>query len=215
MTPPLPSVSAPSAPAPRSRRLGVFLIALGLVWTSAFAVVDRFMLADPPVKEIAAPEPEYACPMKCGGGARHRQPGRCPVCGMALVRARGDKLAHADHTPKHGGQFFMARDQRHHLEGTLGAHGVLRIYLYDEFTLPLDPQGCAGEVTVQSTDSRGEPLGAPLMDSLRVDRSRSALVTQLPPSFALPCEVEAWLRFPGAREPELFNFSFKEMRNED
>lgn len=191
------------------------MIAIGLVWTSAFVLIDRFMLTEPPQREAAAPEPEYACPMKCGQGARHRQPGRCPVCGMALVRARGDKLAHADHTPKHGGQFFMARDQRHHLEGTLGAFGMLRIYLYDEFTLPLDPQGYAGEITVQSIDARGEPVGEPMKDSLRPDRKQAALVTQLPSSLALPCEVEAWLRFPGTKEPELFSFRFKEMRNED
>lgn len=129
---------------------------------------------------------------------------------MALVRALGERLAHADHTPKHGGQFFMARDQQHHIEGTLGALGVLRIYLYDEFTLPLDPQGYGGEVSVQPKDARDEPSGEAVTAPLRPERERSALVTQIPVTLRPPLEVEAWLRFPGAAEPELFNFRFKE-----
>lgn len=134
---------------------------------------------------------------------------------MELVAARGDRLAHTDHQPKHGGQFFMALDKQHHLEGTLVTPGQLRIYLYDEFTLPLDPQGYAGEATVQPTSARGVPSGDGVKVALLPDGPRSALVARLPASLRLPCDVEVWLRFPRAAEPELFNFHFAELRDAD
>src|ERR1700733_3997865 len=40
------------------------------------------------------------------------------------------RLPHQNHRPQHGGQFFMAEDNIHHLEGVLIAGGTLRIYLY-------------------------------------------------------------------------------------
>ena len=95
------------------------------------------------------------------------KPGKCPVDGTALVRVTAavswtckddptvDKLdpgtcadgstmikkyaarAHGNHNPQHGGQFFMAPDSWHHIEGTYLPTGVFRMHLYDDYTKPL------------------------------------------------------------------------------
>lgn len=63
------------------------------------------------------------------------EPGKCPD-GTAKV-AKYAARAHGNHNPQHGGQFFMAPDNWHHIEGAYLASGAFRLYLYDDFTKPL------------------------------------------------------------------------------
>jgi hypothetical protein len=62
-------------------------------------------------------------------------PGKCPDGTDTLVKY--SPRPHGNHNPQHGGQFFMAPDNWHHLEGALPRPGVVRIYLYDDYSKPL------------------------------------------------------------------------------
>ena len=63
------------------------------------------------------------------------EPGKC-ADGSAMVR-RYKQRAHGDHNPKHGGIFFMAPDNWHHIEGTYPVSGRFRMYVYDDYSRPL------------------------------------------------------------------------------
>lgn len=133
----------------------------------------------------------------------------------ALAAARAaeahEGMAHGDHTPKHGGQFFMAGNGYHHVEGTLPEPGLFRLYFYDDFTKPIDAKGTKGTLTVRGGAS-GSPAGLPLV----YEPATKALVARLPaqaaePEFPFELRVDALLRPPSARGAaalEFFDFVF-------
>lgn len=108
----------------------------------------------------------YSCPMHQHIDEDHE--GKCPICSMNLapmtrelqwfcpdnpeilsaepgecpdgssMHIRSIAMAHGDHNPKHGGVLFMAPNGYNHLEGTLDVDGNFRLYLYNDFTKPID-----------------------------------------------------------------------------
>ncbi len=65
------------------------------------------------------------------------EPGACPFGGHRTLEVAWKARAHGDHNPKHGGLFFMAPDNWHHLEGSYPEPGLFRLHVYDDFTQPI------------------------------------------------------------------------------
>lgn len=129
------------------------------------------------------------------------EPGTC--ADSSARRIRYEVRAHGDHNPRHGGQFFMASDAWHHLEGTYPQPGVFRAYFYDNFTKPLDAKAFAGRVIVgDSTDK--EVASAPLRPGADASTLEAAIAADTP----FPVRLTLQVRFsPGAAE-QPFDFQF-------
>ncbi len=123
-------------------------------------------------------------------------------------------MPHSVHTPQHGGIFFMALDNEHHLEGALLKSGVFRVYLYDVFTKPLstaEVRGASGFIQVGDSDD------APKI-SLRMGKNGHTLETSLGKDLKLPVTINLFLHFRGSNpndRPEVFTFPFRHYIEED
>jgi len=96
------------------------------------------------------------------------EPGLCkdgsPRIGKRTLRP------HGNHNPQHGGQFFMAPDTWHHLEGTLPRARLFRLHVYDDYARVLpaaDLAAVKGRVVTRerfdaSTRSTTEQTSFPL-----------------------------------------------------
>jgi hypothetical protein len=125
------------------------------------------------------------------------EPGKCPD-GSAMI-AKRTLRPHGNHNPQHGGQFFMAPDNTHHLEGTLPSARLFRLYLYDDYARPLPAarlKSAQGRVEV---NGRSIPLTASVAGSYlqaRIDTS------------GLPARVTAKVRIKTDAPEYRFDFAF-------
>ena len=118
--------------------------------------------------------------------------------------------SHADHIAKHGGIFFMDGNLYHHLEGTYPEPGLFRVYLYDDYTRPLDARGTTGAIHF---DSAPETERIPV----EYDDATQALVARFPPP-ALPVSLQLFLNLTnpltGTTKESLFDFQFTRVGGE-
>ena len=140
----------------------------------------------------------WSCP---GGGQESVSPGTCPD-GTPMQKKYASR-AHGNHNPQHGGLFFMAADNTHHLEGAYFATGTFRMYFYDEFT---KPQTLAAMKSYQATLMVKDPRsGKERPYSLvRSGRYLQAQVGKVP----LPAEMWARVRFTPDGKDNRFDFTF-------
>jgi hypothetical protein len=148
----------------------------------------------------------------CSGHPEINQltPGKCSDGSPMSVKYT--PRPHGNHNPQHGGQFFMAPDNWHHLEGAFPRAGLVRIYLYDDYTRPL-PAGelklAQGRIVTResldpATESRKE-VAFPL--ALSSDRRYLQATVD---SRSLPAPMAAKIKLkPGGPEYR-FDFAFAE-----
>jgi hypothetical protein len=170
-----------------------------------------------------------------------QQPGSCRLCARTLVpvvvsltwTCRGEVNAeflepgvcrdgaprigkrtlrpHGNHNPQHGGQFFMAPDTWHHLEGTLPRDRLFRLHVYDDYARTLPAATLAGMqarvVTRQRFDAATratiEERAFPLKPS-KDGRSLEASIDRA----SLPAAMSVKVRFKPDAPEYRFDFTF-------
>jgi hypothetical protein len=172
----------------------------------------------------------WTCPVHAA--IHESKPGKCPLDGRPLVQmtmavswtcAGSDKestspgtcgdgtpmvkkfalRAHGNHNPQHGGQFFMASDNWHHLEGTYLPSGVFRLHLYDDYTKPLplaQVRAITGNVVVKDSQSGQEKTVA----LTRNGQYLQGIIGKL----AFPAAMYAKVKFKADGPDNRFDFTF-------
>src|SRR5476649_1501602 len=166
-------------------------IRLDSVWTCAtkpLAVVrdgpGRCPIDGTPLVQVTA-----AISWSCPGVAQESvAPGTCPD-GTPMEKKYASR-AHGNHNPQHGGLFFMAADNIHHLEGAYLPSGTFRMFFYDEFP---KPQKLAAVKTYKATPNVKDPrTGKDTLYSLvRNGAYLQASIGKVP----MPVEMYATVKF--------------------
>ncbi|MBS1816867.1 MAG: hypothetical protein JSU08_02960 [Acidobacteria bacterium] len=135
------------------------------------------------------------------------EPGKCAD---GSARKIGYELrAHGDHNPRHGGQFFMASDAWHHIEGTYPENGLVRVFFYDNFTkpLPLRGKGITGTLAIRDAQDK-EIATAPLV----IGKNSSTMEAKVPAAAAaLPLRATVKMKFGASAAAQPFDFQFNEL----
>ena len=180
----------------------------------------------------------WTCPVH--GVVIKDAPGKCPLDGRALLQmtmsvtwtcrntdisaiapgscADGSPMqrkyaarAHGDHNPKHGGQFFMAPDNRHHLEGAFPHAGVFRLYLYDDYTKPLprdQVRRVTAKVVTQQVDRKAQIAPTPAQSVTLVPVRNGRYLEARIGKTTLPAALQAKVKFQADAPEHVFDFSF-------
>src|SRR5215510_3091371 len=164
-------------------------------------------------------------------------PGKCPVDGRDLVpvtvahffdcgekpakyypeagkctdgtarKERREIRAHGDHNPVHGGQFFMAEDNWHHVEGTYPSTGLFRAFFYDNFKKPIAGKDFSGSLIVLDKANK-EAATIPLTPS----RDGKTLEARIPQQLTtLPVKAAATIKYDPKMREQRFDFAFDKL----
>jgi hypothetical protein len=150
-----------------------------------------------------------------GDTAEHLEPGLCsdgsPRIGQRALRP------HGNHNPRHGGQFFMAPDNWHHIEGAYPTAQAFRLYVYDDYGRPLPADKLkdvqARLVTKETFDPATRKTTELSAFPLRMSRDRGYLEARVDTT-ALPAEMTAKVRFGSDSSEHRFDFTFDALTKE-
>ena len=186
----------------KCRKCGMTLapIRLDSVWTCPIhSAVIREQAGKCPLDGRDLVQMTMSVSWSCPGATKDSvNPGTCPD-GTAMQKKYSPR-AHGNHNPQHGGAFFMAPDNWHHLEGAYYASGVFRLYLYDDFTKPLPLAQVRTTTARLILPKEGKEL--PLV---RNGRWLEARVGKL----ALPTAMQAKVKFKPDAPASHFDFTFE------
>jgi hypothetical protein len=142
-------------------------------------------------------------------GIDRLEPGTCPD-GTPTVQRRTLR-PHGNHNPQHGGVFFMAGDNWHHVEGTYPRAGIFRLYVYDDYARPLAAADLkkvnARVVTNERFDPRTRTTTELSAFTLRPAREGGYLEARLT-GVALPAEMTAKIKLKPEAPEYRFDFTF-------
>jgi hypothetical protein len=192
-------------------KMNLVPVRLGVGWTCPLhAVVSEEASGTCRICGRALVQATVALTWSCRGEekAAHLEPGLCgdgsPRIGIRTLRP------HGNHNPKYGGQFFMAPDSWHHLEGTLPRARVFRLYLYDDYARALTADKLAKVrarvVTKETFDSATRTTTDVTAFPLRMSRD-GALEARIDTT-SFPAAMTAKVRFSSDTPEYRFDFTF-------
>jgi hypothetical protein len=148
-------------------------------------------------------------------GIDRLEPGTCPD-GSPTVQRRTLR-PHGNHNPQHGGQFFMAADNWHHVEGTYPRPGVFRLYVYDDYARPLAPAAMRRVAARVVTDERYDAKTRTSTDlaafPLRPSRDGAYLEARVT-GVAFPASMTAKVKLKPDAPEYRFDFTFAQITKE-
>jgi len=149
----------------------------------------------------------------CAGRADVHEmgPGTC-ADGSPRLAVR-ERRAHGDHNPRHGGQFFMASDNWHHVEGTLPRAGLFRLFVYDDFTRPIPLRGVSARVAESNTGAAAQTNEADVR-AIRLTPAANGRYLEARVPAALPASLTATVRFGVNGAEQRFDFVFQTYTHE-
>jgi hypothetical protein len=142
-------------------------------------------------------------------GIDRLEPGTCPD--GTPTKERRTLRPHGNHNPQHGGQFFMAADNWHHVEGAYPRAGVFRLYVYDDYARPLSPADlkkvAARVVTNERYDAKTRTSTDITAFTLRPSRDNAYLEARVT-GVALPAAMTAKVKIKPDAPEYRFDFTF-------
>jgi hypothetical protein len=143
------------------------------------------------------------------------EPGTCPD-GTRTVQRRTLR-PHGNHNPQHGGQFFMAADNWHHVEGTYPRAGVFRLFVYDDYARPLSAAALKRVRARVVTNERYDPKTRTSTDitsfELRPSRDNAYLEARVT-GLTFPAAMTAKIRLKPEAPEYRFDFTFPAVTKE-
>jgi hypothetical protein len=141
--------------------------------------------------------------------------GTCPD-GKRMI-AKRTLRPHGNHNPQHGGQFFMAPDNTHHLEGVYPRARLFRLYLYDDYARPLpgdQVRRVKARVVTKETFDPGTRKTTEVAAFPLVGARGSAYLEARVDDSPLPAEMTAKVRFKDDGPEYRFDFTFESLSKE-